>query len=64
VAGAENYVQFDFIPSIDATYPVRITIQRAEGMSPATKNAQLCDELERLDPGNPVLKKNRHTGEV
>lgn len=59
VAGAENYVQFDIIPAIDSTYPVRITIQRAEGMSPATKNAQLCEELERIDPDNPVLKNNR-----
>lgn len=59
VAGAENYVQFDIIPAIDASFPVRITIQRAEGMSPAEKNAQLCDELERIDPDNPVLKNNR-----
>jgi hypothetical protein len=44
-AGAPNYVQFDMIAH--AQRPVRVTVQWADGESPAEQNARLRKELER-----------------
>lgn len=47
--GAENYVEFNFSPNIDkALKPVRVTVQWAEGLSPAAKNVELDRKLSRL----------------
>lgn len=47
---AENYIQFDMLPRADRTglRPVRVTIQWANGESPAAQNARLREEVMRL----------------
>jgi len=48
---AKNYVQFDMLPRPDrGLHPVRVTVQWANGMSPAEKAAQLTDALRQLIP--------------
>jgi hypothetical protein len=43
---AENYVQFDMMPRIDrGRRPIRVTVQWADGESPASKVARLEKEL-------------------
>ena len=46
---AQNYVQFDMMPRLDrGMRPVRVTVQWANGESPAVKAARLEKELEEL----------------
>lgn len=46
---AENYVQFDMMPRIDrGKRPIRVTVQWADGESPASKAARLEKELEAM----------------
>jgi hypothetical protein len=46
---AENYVQFDMVPRIDrGKRPIRVTVQWADGESPASKAARLEKELEAM----------------
>ncbi len=48
---ARNYIQFDMMPRPDrGLRPIRITIQRADGMLPAEKAAKLADALRQLIP--------------
>jgi hypothetical protein len=48
-SNAENYVQFDMMPRADhAIKPIRVTIQWADGLSPAVKAARLEKELDEL----------------
>lgn len=55
--GAENYVQFDMLPRPDrGIRPIRVTVQWAHGLSPATKAAQLQEEVERLKAENYQLR--------
>jgi len=43
---AKNYVQFDMMPRLDrGLRPVRVTVQWANGESPAAKAARLENEL-------------------
>ena len=54
---AENYIQFDAMPPLDrGLKPIRVTIQWANGLSPATKNKLLCDALRKYEPDNPLVK--------
>lgn len=47
--GAENYLQFDVLPRLDRHLrPVRLTVQWANGKSPAQRVKELEEELERL----------------
>lgn len=47
---AKNYVQFDMMPRLDkGVKPIRVTIQWAEGMSPAVKNAELEKKIKVLE---------------
>jgi hypothetical protein len=46
---AENYVQFDMMPRVDrGKRPIRVTVQWADGESPASKAARLEKELEAM----------------
>lgn len=46
---AENYLSFDMMPRIDRKLPwIRVTIQWANGLSPAQKASKLENELEQL----------------
>ena len=55
-ANAKNYVQFDVMPRISARKrPVRVTVQWAEGESPAEQNARLRDALEKYADGDNWL---------
>lgn len=48
-SNAENYVQFDMMPRADRKLPwIRVTVQYAQGLSPAAKNAKLEAENKRL----------------
>lgn len=50
---AENYIQFDVMPRLDRGLPpVRVTVQWANGMSPAQKAAMLEERIEELEEGN------------
>ena len=45
---AKNFVQFDMMPRLDrGKKPIRVTVQWASGMSPATKAAKLQDAWEQ-----------------
>jgi hypothetical protein len=49
---AKNYIQFDLMPRIDrGKPPIRVTVQWADGESPAVKAARLEDELNQLQGG-------------
>jgi hypothetical protein len=44
---AENYVQFDMMPRLDrGLRPIRVTVQWANGLSPAVRAAKLAAEVE------------------
>lgn len=46
---AKNYVQFDLIPRLESRLPgFRVTVQRAEGKSPAGRVIEMEAEVERL----------------
>lgn len=48
-ANAKNYVVFDFMPRLDrGKHPVRVTVQWAQGQSPAQKATMLEEELKRV----------------
>jgi hypothetical protein len=48
---AKNYIQFDLMPRIDRRKPpIRVTVQWADGISPAEKAAKLTDALRQLIP--------------
>ena len=54
---AENYVQFDAMPRLDrGLKPIRVTIQWANGLSPAKKNSLLVEALRKYEPDNPLVK--------
>ena len=47
---AENYVQFDMMPRVDrGLRPVRVTVQWADGKSPAERVQQMQAEFKRLE---------------
>lgn len=49
-ANAENYVQFDMLPRLDrGLRPIRVTVQWANGESPAEQNARLREELSKIE---------------
>lgn len=46
--GVENYISFDMMPRMDkGDRPVRVTLQYADGLSPAQKATKLEERLER-----------------
>lgn len=48
-ANADNYLQFDMVPRLDrGMRPIRVTVQWANGESPADQNARLRKEIEQL----------------
>lgn len=48
-ANADNYLQFDMMPRLDRCMrPIRVTVQWANGESPADQNARLRKEIETL----------------
>ena len=56
-ANARNYLQIDLMPRADrGTNMIRVTIQRAEGMSPATKNIMLEQQIKVLEKEIAELK--------
>ena len=49
----ENYIEFDMMPRLDRGLPpVRVTVQWANGMSPAQKAAMLEERIQELEEGN------------
>ena len=56
-AKAKNYLQFDFMPRLDrGMKAVRVTIQWADGESPAAKTARLEGRLKQLESAKlPVV---------
>jgi hypothetical protein len=56
---AQNYLEFDMLPRIDrGLRPIRITVQWAEGESPAMKAARFKAELEKLGVSPDYLQSN------
>jgi hypothetical protein len=56
---AENYVQFDLHPRIDRGKPwVRVTVQWANGISPAVKAARLARRVAELEQVVEDVRKN------
>lgn len=56
-AGAENYVEFDMLPKLERKLPpVRVTIQWANGESPAAQNERLRKEIAELKKVNVELE--------
>lgn len=49
-ANAKNYIEFDMMPRLDrGMRPIRVTIQWANGISPADKAAQLAERVRVLE---------------
>ncbi|HMN30824.1 MAG TPA: hypothetical protein PKE45_21905 [Caldilineaceae bacterium] len=56
-ANAENYLQFDMVPRLDRRLrPIRVTVQWANGMSPAQKVAMLERQLHALQNESSKLE--------
>lgn len=59
---AKNYVSFDLMPRLDrGKPPIRVTVQWANGESPASKAARLEDELARLKAAQQAVAADRAT---
>ena len=52
-SNVENYIEFDMMPRLDrGKKPIRVTVQWANGMSPAQKAAMLEERIKELEEGN------------
>ena len=62
---AGNYVEVDFVPPTGGKIrPVRVTVQYADGMSPAEKNKHLELIIKRLESQIDVFQSERRDNDV